>query len=122
MKAFKIAVIAVCALLLFSSCGGSSYLTSNTNLNQTKVVLSQGNFKVVKTVSADVQAVYIFGIGGCSRKALRDNALTKLAEEAELTGSQALVNVTVKQSGFTVLGIFTKAIYQAQGTVIEFIN
>ena len=120
MKTIKSIVVAICAVLLVSSCGTSSNLTFNANLNQTNVVLSQNNFKVVKTVSTKVSATYVFGIGGLSKKALKTNAVAELTKKANLTGPQALVNVTVKQSGFTIIGIYTKCIFVAEGTVIEF--
>lgn len=62
--------MAAAAVLLLASCGVSQNLTSNANLNQTNVVLSQKNFHVVKTVEAETSATYVFGIGGMSKKAL----------------------------------------------------
>ena len=120
MKTIKSIVVAICAVLLVSSCGTSSNLTFNANLNQTNVVLSQDNFKVVDTVSTEVSSTYVFGIGGISKKALKANAVAELTKKANLTGPQALVNVTVKQSGFTIMGIYTKCIFVAEGTVVEF--
>ena len=120
MKTIKSIVVAICAVLLVSSCGTSSNLTFNANLNQTNVVLSQDNFKVVDTVSTEVSSTYVFGIGGISKKALKANAVAELTKKANLTGPQALVNVTVKQSGYTIMGIYTKCIFVAEGTVVEF--
>ena len=112
-------VMAVAAVLLLASCGVSQNLTTNANVNQTNVVLSQKNFHVVKNVEAEASASYIFGIGGFSKKALHDNAVAELTKKANLTGSQALVNVTVKSSAkfFLIISQFT---YYAEGTVIEF--
>ena len=112
-------VMAVAAVILFASCGISSNLTSNANLNQTNVVLSQNNFHVVKTVQAEVSATYLFGIGGLGKKALYNNAVADLTKKAELTGSQALVNVTVKSSAKVFL-FYANITYVAEGTVIEF--
>lgn len=89
-------VMAVAAVLLLSGCGIYQRLTMNSNLNQTNVVLSQINFHVVK---AEVSATYIFGIGGLSKQALRENAVAELTKKAGLTGSQALVIMTVHNSG-----------------------
>ena len=111
--------MAVAAVLLLASCGVGSSLTSNANLNQTNVVLSQKNFHVVKNVEAETSATYVFGIGGLSQKALYNNAVAELTKKANLTGSQALINVTVKNSGKVIL-FFGKVIYRAEGTVIEF--
>ena len=114
----RIAMVAA-AVLLLAGCGISQNLTSNANLNQTNVVLSQKNFHVVKTVEAETSATYVFGIGGMSKKALYNNAVAELTKKANLTGSQALVNVTVRNSGKVVL-LFGKVTYRAEATVIEF--
>jgi uncharacterized secreted protein with C-terminal beta-propeller domain len=111
--------MAAAAVLLLASCGVSQNLTSNANLNQTNVVLSQKNFHVVKTVEAETSATYVFGIGGMSKKALYNNAVAELTKKADLTGSQALVNVTVKSSAKLAV-VFGKVTYRAEATVIEF--
>ena len=111
--------MAVAAVLLLASCGLSQSLTTNANLNQTNVVLSQKNFHVVKHVQAETSATYVFGIGGLSKKSLYNNAVAELTKKANLTGSQALVNVTVKNSANLFL-VYGKVTYIAEGTVIEF--
>jgi hypothetical protein len=111
--------MAVAAVLLLASCGLSQSLTTNANLNQTNVVLSQKNFHVVKHVQAETSATYVFGIGGLSKKSLYNNAVAELTKKANLTGSQALVNVTVKNSAKLFL-VYGKVTYIAEGTVIEF--
>lgn len=115
---FKVAM-AVAAIFLLAGCGVSSNLTTNANLNQTNVVLSQKNFHVVKTVESEVSATYVFGIGGLSKNALKANAVAELTKKANLTGSQALVNVTIKSSA-KVFVVFAKTTYYAEGTVVEF--
>lgn len=112
-------VMAVAAVLLLASCGISANLTTNHNLNQTSVVLSQKNFHVVKNVEANVSATYVLGIGGISKKALQSNAVAELTKKAELTGSQALVNVAVHVS-YADYVLFSKVTYRAKGTVVEF--
>lgn len=114
----RIAMVAA-AVLLLAGCGFSQNLTTSANLNQTNVVLSQKNFHVVKTVKATTSATYVFGIGGLSKKALQNNAVAELTKKAELTGSQALVNVTIKGS-VKVVFFVGKISYHAEGTVIEF--
>lgn len=119
MKRLKFLLIALVSLFLLSSCGLTTNLTHNVNENQTSVVLSQANFHVVKTVSTKVSSTYFFGIGGLSKKALKNNAVAELTSKAKLTGSQALINVTVKSSVKTVL-IWNQITYYAEATVIEF--
>ena len=114
----KIAM-AVAAILLLTGCGINAHLSTNHNLNQTHVVLSQKNFHVVKNVEAKVSATYFFGLGGISKKALHDNAVAELTKKAHLTGSQALVNITLHTSAKLFLCI-GKVTYYAEGTVIEF--
>lgn len=111
--------MAVAAVILLSSCGVNQHLTNNTNLNQTNVVLAQKNYHVVKTVEAEVSASYFLGIGGLSKKALHSNVVAELTKKADLTGSQAIVNVTVHCSAKVVL-IFSKISYHAEATIIEF--
>lgn len=114
----RIAMVAA-AVLLLASCGVSQSLTTNANLNQTNVVLSQKNFHVVKHVEAEVSATYVFGIGGLSKESIYNNAVAELTKKANLTGSQALVNVTVKNSAQFYL-VYGKVTYHAEGTVVEF--
>ncbi|MBR5499348.1 MAG: hypothetical protein IKV75_04205 [Bacteroidales bacterium] len=118
-KLFSKVAMAVAAVLLLSGCGVNMNLVTNHNLNQTNVVLSQKNFHVVKSVEAEVSAKYYFGIGGTSKKYLHDNVVAELTKNAGLTGSQALVNVTVHNSAKVVLFVSTVT-YYAEGTVIEF--
>ena len=121
MKKIKFLLIAALSLLLLSGCGMTSNLSQNINQNQTSVVLSRANFHVVKTVSAQVSSNYFCGIGGFSKRALKNNAVAELTQKAKLTGSQALVNVTVKSSVKVVL-IWTRVTFYAEGTVIQFDN
>lgn len=117
-RIFAIFAVAFVAVIL-TGCGVSSYMTSNVNVNQTNVVLQEDNFHVVRNVSAEVSQSYVLGIGGLSKRALKDNAVSELTEKAHLTGSQALINVTMKEDYQTVF-IWSKRTVRAQGTVIEF--
>ena len=118
-KYFAKIAMAVAAVLLFAGCGVNMNVANNHNLNQTNVVLSQKNYHVVKTVETEVSATYVFGIGGLSRRSLHNNAVAELTKEANLTGSQALVNVTVHDSGKLIL-FYSKVTCHAKATVIEF--
>ena len=119
MKKLIIALIIMASALLIQGCGLTSNMTQNHNVNQTSVVLSSNNFHIVKTVSAEVSASYWFGIGGLSRQALKDNAVAELTRKAQLTGQQALINITVKRSDEFYL-IFRRTRFYAEGTVIDF--
>ena len=118
-KLFVLASICL-AVLLVSSCGASSSLTVNENQLQTNVVLSQNNFTVVKTVTGEASSSYVFGIGGSKQAQAQASALHQMIQNAELTGSQAIVNTTVSFHEETVLGVWVKLTAYAVGTVIEF--
>lgn len=119
MKRAKLLMMIIISSMLMTSCVGfSSNLTTNINQNQTTVVLSQNNYHVVKTVSAEVSDKYLLGFGGMRN--LENNAVAELTAKAHLTGSQALVNVTVKESIAVKWLIFQEISVYAEATVIEF--
>lgn len=105
----------ISTLLLLSSCYTISNLaTSNQNLNQTSVVLSQKNFHIVKTVSASMAHRRF----GAKKEFLYGDLVAQLTEKAQMTGSQALINITFKEVNRGI--IFQKKLVTATATVIEF--
>lgn len=106
---------------LLSSCGFSEELASNKNLNQTDVVLSQANYKVIGQIKGVSEQKYVLGcIGGKSKKSLNESALSNMYDNADLKGgSRAVVNINIQQNtmGYVLWGK-RKAI--ATGTLIEF--
>ena len=120
MKKLIIATFVVCAFVL-SSCSSGRYLghSENVNVNQTQVVLSNANFKVVKQVSTIVifEQKYNF-----KKNQLKESAYAALLREAKLQSSQALINVTFEEvqrvSGAMVPK--TQSAVLVQGTIIEF--
>ncbi len=119
MKKILIIVLAAVIALSLTGCGASANLTSNVNNNVTNVTLSQKNFHIVEQVSSSVSSRYYFGIGGLSKAALRNNAVAELTKKAQLQGSQALINVSVKESleFYYIYWVYTCT---AEATVIEF--
>lgn len=119
-KNLLFAFVAVIAMSM-ASCSSGRYLnnSSNVNLNQTQVVLSQANFKVVKHIST----TYVYKSSmKFSADQLKESAYAALVKEANLTGSQTIVNVTMEQVN-RVHGFYFKKYQQAvvvSGTVIEF--
>ena len=109
------------SLCLLCSCSAHLYNTSNHNISETQVVLDKANFTVIGTVSGSAKASYILGIGGLSKKSLKGNAVTEMYENANLTGSQAIINVTFKQRVSNVL-IYSEIEYTASGTIVEFFD
>ena len=108
-------------VLCATGCGISSWTTTTQNQNQTNVVLSENNFRIVKTVSAEVHSKYVFGIGGLTTKSLMANAISELTKKADLKGSQALINITTHVHKKIILLHETRSMV-AQGIVIEFLD
>ncbi len=104
-----------------SSVGRYANPSQNLNLNQTQVVLSEANFKVVKHVSLPV--IYTQSAMRFDSDQLKQGAYAELLRKANLTGSQALINVTVElvERKGNMSGKKEWAII-ASGIVIEFIN
>lgn len=123
MKHKHLIVATILMIAFLASCSSGRYVNNSTNLNlnQTQVVLSTNNFRVVKTVNAIV--VYKQGLNFDYRY-LAQNAYAELIRKANLTGSQMLVNVTLENvqriTGFTTKSTKQQNAVMAQGVVIEF--
>jgi len=60
-------------------------------------VLSKKNFKVIESVQGESEAIYIFGIGGLSKKAMIAEAKANMLTNANIVGSsKAIINETVE--------------------------
>lgn len=118
-KLFYLLVI----VLIVSSCSTGQYVFhhANSNVASTQVVLQENNFRVVKTV----KSLYIYKQndfwGTFKKKQLFDSAYSKFLEEANLTGSQVIINVNVEETNRSTKSSDTKAI-MITGVVIEFID
>lgn len=119
MKKFLFMLVATMGLLV-SSCGVSQEATSNYNQLQTQVVLDKANYDVVGTASGECTQVYILGIGGLSKKSMSESAMSEMYKNANIKGSQAIINANVQYKASTVLGIYSKVTAIANGTIIEF--
>ncbi len=121
MKKYLVLLIA-CMGVLFTSCGISREATSNSNVAQTNVVLSQKNYKVIGTVSGESSQNYWFGIGGLSKKSMGQAAMSDMYKNAELEGkARAVINVNVTYKN-KIIFFYSKSKAIATGTVIEFIG
>ena len=118
MKKFLFMLVAAMGLLM-TSCGIHQEATSNLNQLQTQVVLNQANYNVVGTATGECTQVYICGIGGLSKKALSESAMGEMYKNANLKGSQAIVNTNV-YFRYESYVFWTNVKAFAQGTVIEF--
>ena len=95
---------------------------SNYNVSETQVVLDEANFVVVGQAKGRAQTTQILGIGGLSPKALKGNAIADMYENSNLSGSQTIINVILKQRISGLTPIFFNIEYCATGTIIEFVN
>ncbi len=110
--------------LLLSSCGFSREIVQNSNQQQTNVVLSKSNYRVIGEVEGKSSQVYVLGIGGLSDKSLSSTALSEMyhsADKMSFGKSYAVINVNVgiKNCIYLFLAGRKKAI--ARGTLIEFL-
>ncbi len=117
-------LLLICGVgLLLTSCGIASDPYTNQNQLQTQVVLSQKNYRVVREVEGESEARhYVVGLlGGLSKKALRSSAMNEMIKNANLQGSQAIINAHVQSVNICVVGfLYVKHKAIARGTVIEF--
>lgn len=108
------------AIVAMTGCASTAHLASNSSVNMTNVQLSQSNFEVVKTVKKQASQTYIFGIGGLSRQALQANSYADMLKEANLQGSQALVNVQTEVKSRIIAPFYVKKTITTIGQVVEF--
>ena len=105
-----------------TSCGISRQATSNVNQVQTEVVLAKKNYKVIGTVSGECAQNYVFGMGGLSKGSMATSAVAEMYRNANLTGSQAIINTNVSYKSKHFLVFYNQVNCIASGTVIEFVD
>lgn len=118
----KIVFMFIGTMFLFSSCAIHNGLTSNANNHNTEVVLSNKNFKVTDIVKGESKAMYVFGIGGLSKKAMIAEARANMLSRANIVGSsKAIVNETVevKHSFFPLVRLYQVTV---SGHIVEFLD
>ncbi|MCQ2309747.1 MAG: hypothetical protein MJZ78_07210 [Bacteroidales bacterium] len=120
-KLFGFLVIASFILTL-SSCVATGMHTNTSNHAQSVAApFDQNNFVVVKRVEGEQSCEKFLGIGGLSDSYLKESAISNMYRNANLTGSQMIVDIHVVKSRLFVLGpIYMRSIQKATGTVIEF--
>ena len=119
MKKLLLIAVVICAALL-TSCSAHLYSSSNASVSKTEVVLSQKNFKVIGQAEGVSTITQVLGIGGCSQKEVRANAVNEMFKNANLKGAQTIVNINVKSAYSGVPPFFVRTTYSATGTIIEF--
>ena len=121
MKKFNLFAVLVMTAVLLTGCGMNQAPVQNYPAF-TEVQLNQNNFRIVGEAYGYSRQVYVFGIGGLSKKSLKENAIMDMYEKANLTGSQAIVNITSAISTSMVGYFYSSKRVVARGTIIEFIG
>lgn len=119
-KMKKLTILLIGTIFVFSSCAVHNGLTTNQNNHTTEVVLSKKNFKVTESVQGESQAMYVFGIGGLSKKAMVSEARANMLSKANIVGSsKAIINETVeiKYSFFPIVRLYKVTV---SGHIVEF--
>ena len=107
-----------CGFLLLTSCFGVSKMDTTT---YTDVVLSKNNYKIIGPVKGYYNTYYIFGLGGLSSNALKDNAANDMFNNAKLKDGQAVININYSSSiAYHFFGVLIEKSVEANGTIIEF--
>ena len=117
-KLFTLAL--VLGAMLLTGCSAHLYNSSNASVAKTEVVLSQNNFKVIGQAEGVATVSQVLGIGGCSQKQVCSNAVGEMFKNANLTGSQTIININVKEAVSGVPPFYYRTTYSATGTIIEF--
>lgn len=112
-------------VILASSCAVGYYSPQNVNQfgTQTQVVLSEANFRIVQ----HLEVVIDINNTNLKRADVEKSAYAELIRRANLTGSQALINVVIeevrREKHFFRLPPYKITQHvAARGTIIEFIN
>jgi len=115
-KSLSIALVVLAIAVMGAGCSSTKGFIGHGIL--TEVQLGQANFDVIKSVTGQAQADYFFGIGP-SDQDLLGRAKRDMIAQAQLKGSQAVVNVTtdIKVSGFLIW--FQQKAY-VSGEVVQF--
>lgn len=121
MKKLLLLLSALLVLVMSSCMGTASNLIKNQNQNQTSVVLSKNNYKIIGQAQGEVSTRYVLCFGGLQKKNLQANAIAEMTKSANLKGSQALININVRESNrLWAAGIIREVYCVATGTIIEF--
>jgi hypothetical protein len=90
------------------------------NNHTTEVVLSKKNFKVLESVQGESKAMFIFGFGGLSKKAMIAEAKADMYTKANIVGKpRAIINETVeiRHSLFPFVRVYLVVV---SGHIVEF--
>lgn len=122
MKKITIYSIAIALIVSLNSCGVSNAYVLNQNQNATQVHLSSKNYEVKNKVSGQSDVSYVLIFGGMNKKQLYENAYSEMVRMANLTGSQALVNIVTEEHVGGVPPFYYTRTITVSAHVVEFIR
>ena len=104
-------------IFLLSGCVGISKFAYHT----IDVKYTESDYKVVKTVTGEATATYIFGIGGMSAGAqqLFDSSFQNMVSRAKLSEDQMIVNIIAESKWRNWLGVVVEHTVYTKGIVVE---
>lgn len=115
-------LITIIGSLLLSSCAASHEATSNQNQNQTSVVLSKNNYRVVGYVKGESKQTYVLGIGGLSKRSLAQSAMSEMYNNADIKDKpRAIINSNIQYKNQFYF-FWSKSKVIVTGTIIEFVD
>lgn len=106
-------------LLSLSGCATNGTMVYNLNSAQTVVELSEDNYEIMDRVQGEAEVGYVLIFGGRKVQALNDAAMADLLDKAELSGSQALANITTERY-YESYVFYTKVKVIVSAHVVEF--
>lgn len=114
--------IILAASILLASCSTLGVASgTNRQITQTTVNLSSNNYRIIGECSGEVSYVYIFGLGGPRNAVAVSNAADAMYKNANLSGSQAIINVREYQEVKSIVGaLYIKKTIRVSGEIIEF--
>ena len=117
----KFFLITLVAITLSSCIGIHHPLTHNTNVNQTQVVLSHKNYKIIERVEGHASTASVLGIGNHGMKTLVANARADMLKKVNLIGtSRAIINEQVEVNNRRILLIVSTKTVNVSAYIIEF--
>jgi uncharacterized protein YbjQ (UPF0145 family) len=119
MKAKWTILASVAVMLFVTGCGVNGTIVYNVNSAQTVVELGEANFEIVDRLSGESEVGYVLFFGGQKLQDANNAAMADLLSKANLSGSQALVNITTERY-FEYYLVYTKVKVIVSANVVEF--
>lgn len=104
-------VLLICSLVMLAGC--TIFMPTPPHMSSTEI---GPNVQVVGTVEGESRTTYILGFGPYG-----DNSLKAAIQDAlSKRGGDALINVSIDQVTFEVLGFYTRRSTMVMGTAVKY--